>query len=68
MVVMVVMPVAPPMVMVVVMMVMPVPPPAMMMVMMVGELRFTAGPRFGVLPSSAMSAAKAFGTGSRSSR
>jgi hypothetical protein len=50
MVVMVVMPVAPPMVMVVVMMVMPVPPPAMMMVMMVGELRFTAGPRFGVLP------------------
>ena len=49
MVVMVVMPVTPPMVMVVVMMVMPVPPPAMMMVMMVGELRFTAGPRFGVL-------------------
>jgi hypothetical protein len=50
MVVMVVMPVAPPMVMVVVMMVMPVPPPAMMMVMMVGELRFTAGRRLGVLP------------------
>jgi hypothetical protein len=50
MVVMVVMPVAPPMVVVVVvMMVMPVAPPAMMMVMMVGELRFTAGPRFGVL-------------------
>ena len=44
-----VMPVAPPMVMVVVMMVMPVPPPAMMMVMMVRELRFTVGPRFGVL-------------------
>ena len=52
MVVMVVMPVAPPMVMVmvVVMMVMPVPPPPMMMVMMVRELRFTVGPRFGVLP------------------
>jgi hypothetical protein len=48
--VMVVMPVAPPMVMVVVMMVMPVPPPPMMMVMMVRELRFTVGPRFGVLP------------------
>ena len=49
---MVVMPVAPPMVMVmvVVMMVMPVPPPPMMMVMMVRELRFTVGPRFGVLP------------------
>jgi len=48
MVVMVMMP-APPMMMVVVM-VMPVPPPAVMVVMMVGELRFTAGRRFGVLP------------------
>jgi hypothetical protein len=39
---------APPMMVV---MVMPVPPPAMMMmVMMVGELRFTAGRRLGVLP------------------
>ena len=34
----------------VVMMVMPVPPPAMMVVMMLGELRFTAGRRLGVLP------------------
>ena len=33
-----------------VVMVMPVPPPAMMMVMMVGEQRFTAGRRLGVLP------------------
>ena len=47
--VMVMMPVAPPM-MVVVVMVMPVAPPAMMVVMMVGDLRFTAGRRLGVLP------------------
>jgi hypothetical protein len=47
--VMVMMPAVPPMMMVVMMMVMPVPPPAMMMVMMVGELRFTACPRLGVL-------------------
>ena len=46
-VVMMVMMPAPP---VMVVMVMPVPPPAMMMVMMVGELRFTAGRRLGVLP------------------
>jgi hypothetical protein len=48
-VVMVMMP-APPMMVVVVMMVMPVAPPAMMVVMMVGDLRFTACPRLGVLP------------------
>jgi hypothetical protein len=46
----VMMPVAPPMMMVVVVMVMPVAPPAMMVVMMVGDLRFTAGRRLGVLP------------------
>jgi hypothetical protein len=51
MVVVVVMPAAPPMMMMmVVVMVMPSPPPAMMVVMMVGELRFTACPRLGLLP------------------